>query len=57
MRMKKSVSGAKECLIWDRKHETMPRPKLEKLQLERLQKTVERCYTKVPLSIERKWML
>lgn len=43
-----SLLNAKHCLIWDREHETMPRIKLEKLQLERLQKTVERCYTKVP---------
>lgn len=53
MRVKKPVPGAKQCLIWDREHETMPRPKLEKLQLERLQKTVERCYTKVPLYKEK----
>lgn len=38
----------KECLIWDREHETMPRPALEKLQLERLQRVVARCYNKVP---------
>ena len=48
MRVKKPVTGAKQCLIWDREHETMPRPKLEKLQLERLQRTVERCYNRVP---------
>jgi len=48
-----AVYKAKQCLIWDREHETMPRPKLEKLQLERLQKTVERCYTKVPLYKEK----
>jgi phenylacetate-CoA ligase len=53
MRVKKPVSGAKQCLIWDLKHETMARPKLEKLQLERLQKTVERCYTKVPFYREK----
>ena len=53
MRVKKPVPGAKQCLIWDREHETMPRPKLEKLQLERLQKTVERCFTKVPLYKEK----
>lgn len=47
------VQNTRECLIWDLEHETMPRPKLEKLQLERLQKTVERCYTKVPLYKEK----
>lgn len=41
-------TGTKECLIWDRKHETMPRSALEKLQLERLQKVVARCYNRVP---------
>lgn len=47
------VQNARQCLIWDHEHETMPRPNLEKLQLERLQKTVERCYTKVPLYKEK----
>lgn len=41
-------SNERECLIWDEVHETMPRSELEKLQLERLQKVVERCYNKVP---------
>ncbi len=53
MRVKKPVHGAKQCLIWDREHETMSRSKLEKLQLERLQKTVERCYTRVPFYKEK----
>ena len=53
MRVKKPVAGAKQCLIWDREHETMPRPKLEKLQLERLQRTVERCYNRVPFYKEK----
>ena len=53
MRVNKPVLGAKQCLIWDRKHETMPRLNLEKLQLERLQKTVERCYTRVPFYKEK----
>ncbi|WP_206811984.1 phenylacetate--CoA ligase family protein [Paradesulfitobacterium ferrireducens] len=53
MRVKKPVTGTKQCLIWDREHETMPRPKLEKLQLERLQRTVERCYERVPFYREK----
>ena len=53
MRVNKPELGAKQCLIWDQEHETMPRPKLEQLQLERLQNTVERCYTKVPLYKEK----
>lgn len=53
MRVKKPVAGAKQCLIWDREYETMPRPKLEKLQLERLQRTVERCYNRVPFYKEK----
>lgn len=44
----KPETGKKECLIWDREHETMPRPELEKLQLERLRTVVQRCYNKVP---------
>ena len=47
MKVKKPERGAKQCLIWDWEHETIPRAKLEKLQLLRLQKTVERCYTRV----------
>jgi len=35
-------------LIWNKEAETMPRKDLEKLQLSRLQQTVELCYTKVP---------
>lgn len=35
-------------LIWNKEMETMPRPQLEKLQLERLQATLERAYTRVP---------
>ncbi len=31
-------------LIWNKEAETMPRPDLEKLQLQRLQQTVELCY-------------
>jgi phenylacetate-CoA ligase len=53
MRVKKPTLGVKQCLIWDREHETMSRPKLEKLQLERLKKTVERCYTRVPFYKEK----
>jgi len=44
----KPAVGEKECLIWDRQHETMARPELEKLQLKRLQSVVTRCYNKVP---------
>ncbi|MDR2884877.1 MAG: phenylacetate--CoA ligase, partial [Deferribacteraceae bacterium] len=33
---------------WDQAHECMPREELKKLQLERLQKTVERVYNNVP---------
>ncbi len=44
----KPAAGEKECLIWDRKHETMPRSELEELQLKRLQRVVSRCYNKVP---------
>ncbi len=49
----KPAAGQKECLIWDPEHETMQRPELEKLQLERLQKTVERCYNNVPFYREK----
>jgi phenylacetate-CoA ligase len=35
-------------MIWDTEHETMPRPKLEKLQLERLQTKIKDVYEKVP---------
>jgi phenylacetate-CoA ligase len=35
-------------LIWNKEAETMPRQDLEKLQLQRLQQTVELCYTRVP---------
>jgi phenylacetate-CoA ligase len=34
--------------MWNREVETMPRPELEKLQAERLRKTVERVYHNVP---------
>ncbi len=34
--------------IWDTVHETMPRPELERLQLERLQAKVRQLYQKVP---------
>ena len=35
-------------MIWDKEHECMPRQELEKLQLARLQETVQRVYDKVP---------
>ncbi|HBW34401.1 phenylacetate--CoA ligase family protein [Desulfosporosinus sp. BICA1-9] len=53
MRVRRPELGAKQCLIWDREHETMPRSKLEKLQLERLKKTVERCYSRIPFYKEK----
>ena len=38
----------KKALIWNREAETMPRPQLEKLQLERLKKLVAYATEKVP---------
>ena len=35
-------------MVWDPKHESMPRPALEKLQLERAQRSVETAYASVP---------
>ncbi len=35
-------------LIWNKEAETMPRADLEKLQLQRLQQTVDLCYNTVP---------
>jgi phenylacetate-CoA ligase len=35
-------------LIWNQEAETMPRDQLEKLQLQRLQQTVELVYHRVP---------
>ena len=35
-------------MIWDKEHECMPRQELEKLQLARLQDTVQRVYDNVP---------
>lgn len=35
-------------MIWDKEHECLSRPALEKLQLERLQATVRRVYDSVP---------
>jgi phenylacetate-CoA ligase len=35
-------------LIWNKEAETMPRPELEKLQLQRLQQTADLCYNRVP---------
>jgi len=44
-----NVKNDKEAkMIWDPEHETMPRPKLEKLQLERLQSKIKEAYEKVP---------
>lgn len=39
--------------MWNPEVETMPRPKLEKLQAERLAKTVERVYRNVPFYREK----
>jgi phenylacetate-CoA ligase len=38
----------KKALIWNEEAETMPRPQLERLQLERLQKMVAYCADRVP---------
>ena len=38
----------KQILFWNKEAETMPRGKLEALQLQRLQQTVERVYRNVP---------
>ena len=38
----------KKALIWNEEFETMPRPELEGLQLERLNRTVAYCLEKVP---------
>ena len=35
-------------MIWDKEHECLPRPALERLQLERLQTTLRRVYESVP---------
>ena len=34
-------------MIWDRRHECMPREEIEQLQLERLQSTLNRVYRNV----------
>lgn len=39
-------------MIWS-KQETLPREEIEKIQLERLKKMVDRCYNKVPLYKEK----
>lgn len=39
--------------MWDRAHESLPRPELEALQLDRLRETVVRAYTRVPLYRQR----
>jgi phenylacetate-CoA ligase len=38
----------KKVLIWNEEFETMPRRDLEKLQLERLKKTVAYCMERMP---------
>ena len=40
-------------MIWDHEHETMARPELERLQLQRLQAKVKDVYEKVPLYRQR----
>ncbi len=42
------TDNPKECMIWNREFETMPRADLEKLQLQRLREQVERVYHTVP---------
>ena len=37
-----------DCRIWD-KNETVSRDEMEKIQLDRLQKTVKRVYENVPV--------
>ena len=39
----------KEYLIWNKEMETMPREELGKVQLKRMQETLKRVYSKVPL--------
>ncbi|MDI6816106.1 MAG: ACT domain-containing protein [Actinomycetota bacterium] len=40
-------------MIWNKEAETMPREKLEELQLERLRQTVKRVYENVPMYKKR----
>ncbi len=40
---------AKKYPVWNEEIETMPRNELQKLQLKRMQETVERVYSRVPL--------
>jgi len=42
------VAKGEEELYWQQEYETMPREKLAALQLERLQRTVQRAYDNVP---------
>ena len=35
-------------LMWQKDIETIPRGEIQKIQLAKLQKTVQRCYDKVP---------
>lgn len=46
--MAEQAQCAKLAGIWDPAAETMPRPRLETLQLERLQQTLQRVYSQVP---------
>ncbi len=48
MALAQPFSSARDCQIWDPERETMSRPELEKLQLERLQRVVAKCYNTVP---------
>jgi phenylacetate-CoA ligase len=43
------LEDKEELIVWNQEIETISRAKLEKLQSERLQKTVERVYRNVPL--------
>ena len=47
------MAKEKKALIWDEEFETMPRPQLEELQLERLKEVVARVSQRVPFYKER----
>jgi phenylacetate-CoA ligase len=42
------IMPEKQILFWNKEYETIPRDKLEELQLQRLRKTVDLVYRKVP---------
>lgn len=47
------MAKEKKVLIWDEEFESMPRPQLEELQLERLKEVVARVSQKVPFYKKR----